>query len=138
MGRSMGLQIKNRDLGGHPVEAFYTEFADEPTMAVQAGLSHTRRRARELEGHGYYLKPPLWGRKLCFAASVEEHVDYGTVRALQRVVEDMEPSWVSAVKDACRIANDPRVIAAWCELPLQIVVAALARLEACGELKTFG
>lgn len=133
----MGLRVRTRNLGGFPVEGFYTEFADEPTMAVQSGLPHVRKRAREIEGEGYYRRPPLWGRKLCFAAITEEQVDYGTVRAIRRVVEDMEPSWISAVKEACRIGNDPRVIAAWCELPLQIVVAILAQLEARGELTLY-
>ncbi len=132
----MSLKIKTRDLGGHPVEGFYTEFADEPTMAIQAGLSHTRKRARELEGHGYYLRPPMWGRKCCFAACDEHQVDYGTVRALRRVIEDMEPSWIAAVKDACRMFNEPRLIADWCEIPIQAVLASLALLEARGEVPT--
>lgn len=127
-------RIKIRDLGGHPVEGFYTEFADEPTMAIQKGLSHIQRRARELEGYGYYRRPPMWGRKLCFAAKSEEQVDYGTVRAIRRVIGDMEPSWVEDVKDACRMFNDTRLIADWCELPVQAVLAILSLLEARGEL----
>jgi hypothetical protein len=130
----MGLRIRTRNLGGFPVEAFYSEFTDEPSMTIQSGLSYAGKRARELEGHGYYQRPPMWGRKLCMSARTEEQVDYGTIRALRRVVDDMEPGWVDAVKDACRIANDPRIIAAWCELPLQVVVAILAQLEARGDL----
>lgn len=130
----MGPRIKTRDLGGHPVEGFYTEFADVPTMAIQSGLPPAHKRARELEGHGYYLKPPTWGRKCCFAAPDEEYVDYGTIRALRRVVEDMEPSWVEAVEDACKMFNEPRLIAGWCELPMQVVLAVLAVLEVQGKL----
>ena len=129
----MGLRIRNRNLGGFPVEAFYSEFTHEPSMTIQTGLSHARNRARVLEGHGYYKRPPRWGRKCCFAASDEDQVDYGTVRALRRVLEEMEPAWVEAVKDACRMFNEPRLIAGWCELPVQVELAALAVLEARGE-----
>lgn len=131
----MALWIKVRNLGGHPVEAFYTEFTEQPTMAIQSGLSHADRRAREMEGHGYYLRPPLRGRKCCFSSASEEQVDYGTIRALRRVVGKMEPSWVQSVTEACSISNNSRVIAAWCELPLQAVVAILADLEVSGDLK---
>lgn len=132
----MALRIRSRNLGGVPVEAFYSEFTEEPSMTIQNGLPHARKRARELEGHGYYRRPPLWGRKCCFAARTEEQVDYGTIRALRNTVEEMEPAWIEAVKDACRIGNEPRIIAAWCELPLQVVVAVLAILEVRGELPT--
>jgi hypothetical protein len=44
-----------------------------------------------------------------------------------------EPTWTEAVKNA-KIGNEPRVIAAWCELPLQVVVAVFVILEARGEL----
>jgi len=44
-----------------------------------------------------------------------------------------EPTWAEAVKNA-KIGNEPRVIAAWCELPLQVVVAVFVILEARGEL----
>lgn len=46
----------------------------------------------------------------------------------------MEPAWIEAVKDACRVSNNTRVIAAWCELPVQVVLAVLALLEAKGEI----
>lgn len=130
----MGLKIKSHNLGGFPVEGYYTEFAKEPTMAIQTGLPHVRRRAREMEGHGYYRRPPYAGRKFCFAAASEEHVDFGTVRALRRVVQEMEPSWVEAVRDATRMSNETRWIADWCELPIQAVIAILLVLEARGEL----
>lgn len=103
-------------------------------MAIQTGLPHASERAREIEGHGYDRRPPRAGRKFCLAAYSEEHVDWGTVRALRPVIEGMEPEWVVSVKDACRISGNERVIAAWCELPLQAVVAILLNLEAQGEL----
>ena len=37
------------------------------------------------------------------------------------------PTWTEAVKNACKVGNEPRFVAAWCELPLQVVVAVLSQ-----------
>lgn len=136
----MGLRVVDHDFGedaeGQTLEAFYTEHAAKPLMAVSRGVPRVARRARELEGHGYRRRPPSTGRKFCFAAHSVEDVDWGTVRALRGVLDEMEPAWIAEIQDACRISNEPRLIAAWCELPLQIVIAALLDLEARGELPT--
>ena len=43
--------------------------------------------------------------------------------ALRRVLAEMEPDWVLDVVEARHLADDPRVIAAWCELPPEVVFA---------------
>ena len=41
----------------------------------------------------------------------------------------MKPSWVGATAEARRYADDSRVLAAWCGLPLQAVMACVWVLD---------
>jgi len=95
------------------------------------------RGARELEAHGYYLWTPrllrgFFGpvrgkmaedRFFMYRAEAPDDVPALTIRAVRCVIEEMEPPWVEAV--ARRYADCPRVIAAWCEIPVQAVLSAL-------------
>ena len=64
-------------------------------------------------------------RAFMYRAGRPEDVPPTAVRAIGCVIEEMEPSWIEAVEEARRYADDPRVMVAWCELPLQAVMAAL-------------
>ncbi len=130
----MSLRIKERDLGGNGLEAYYTEHPRPATLAVQPDLLPHQREAREVEGCGYYRRPPRGGRKYCFGPRWEHDFDPTAVTAIRSVVEDLRPSWVEEVKDAARMSNHPRWIASWCELSEQVVVAILMNLEARNEL----
>jgi len=48
-----------------------------------------------------------------------------TVRAVASVVGEMEPGWAADVEEARRYADDLRVVAAWCEIPLQAVMGCV-------------
>ena len=61
-------------------------------------------------------------------------LDPNAILAIRSVIEDLRPGWVEEVRDACRIANHPRVIAAWCDLSVAVVVAIIENLKARGEL----
>lgn len=63
-----------------------------------------------------------------------EDLDPNAVLAIASVVEDLRPSWVEEVKDACRIFNQPRLVADWCEMSIAVVVAIIGILDARGEL----
>ncbi len=130
----MSLKIKERDLGGNGLEAYYTEHPHPATLAVQRDLLPHVREAREVEGCGYYRRPPKDGRKFCFRPRWEYDFDPTAINAIRSVIEDLRPSWVEEVRDAARLSNRPRWIADWCELSEQVVVAILMNLKARGEL----
>lgn len=132
------LEIDEYPFDNPALEAAYTEHPRPAGMAIRPGMRHSSRRARELEGHGLYRRPPLTGRKLCYACGSLEEVDLVSVNAVRRTVDEMEPAWVEAVKDATRMFNTPDLIKGWLEdewgLDLQVVVAILMNLDARGEL----
>lgn len=131
----MGLRIEPHDLGGNGLEAYYTEHPGPAVLAVQPGLPNHIREAREVEGLGYYSrKPPRGGRKFCFAPRWEHDLDHAAMDAIRSIVEDVRPEWVEEVREAARISNSTRVIAAWCELSENVVVAILLMLVQRGEL----
>ncbi len=121
------------------LEGIYTEFPRPAGMAIRRGLSRSSHRAREVEAHGHFLRPPVTGRKLCFRNRVLEELDYGSVRAIRRTVDEMEPAWVDAVKRAAWMGfNRADLIAGWLwdewALDLQVVEAILLNLKERGEL----
>ncbi len=128
------LEIDEFLFSNPELEAAYTEHPWPAGMAIKKGLRHSSHRAREVEAHGHYRRPPLTGRKFCYACKSLEEVDLVSVNAIRRAVDEMEPAWVEAVRDAARMFNQPDLIAGWCELDLQVVVAILMNLEARGEL----
>lgn len=128
------LRIDERNFNNKLLEAYYTEHPRPAGMAIQHSLPVSAKRAREIEAHGYFKRPPTSGRKFCFTPRELEDVDPVSVRAIRSVIEDLEPGWIDSIKAACLISNEPRVIAAWSDIPLQVVVAILSLLEAKGEL----
>lgn len=128
-----GPLIEEFFLGEPDLEAYYTEFPFS-AMAIQPDLSNDTKRARELEAHGYYRRPPRSGRKLCFAPRDPYDFDATAINAVRSVVDDLQPSWVEEVREATRISNDTRWIAAWCELSPNVVVAIIENLKARGEM----
>lgn len=132
------LEIDEYPFENTDLEAAYTEHPRPAGMAIQKGLRCSSKRAREIEAHGHYRRPPLSGRKFCYACGSIEEVDLVSVNAVRRTVDDMEPAWVEAVKDAARMFNTPDLIKGWLEddwgLDLQVIVAILMNLDARGEL----
>ncbi len=132
------LEIDEFLFANPDLDAAYTEYPQPAGMAIRRDLRQSSKRARELEAHGLYKKSPLTGRKLCYACGSLEEVDLVSVNAVRRTVDEMEPAWVEAVKDAARMFNQPDLIKGWLEeewgLDLQVVVAILMNLEARGEL----
>lgn len=128
-----GPRIEEFYLGEPDLEAYYTEFPCS-AMAIQPHLSNAWKRARVLEAHGYYRRPPRAGRKACFANFSPEEIDPISVRAVRSEVDRMQPEWVEEVRDATRLFNRADLIAGWCELPPQVVVAILENMKARGEL----
>lgn len=146
------LRIDDYDLGasapGCRLEAYCRPMTHENGvegvyMAVQPWLSPIERRARELEAHGYYRRSGAFLRKLfagrrqsygmgifLFGRMPDWEPPAYTVAAIGSVVEEMEPGWVESVREARRFADDLRVVAAWCELPLQAVLGCVRTADA--------
>jgi hypothetical protein len=58
-------------------------------------------------------------------ASMREKADPLAVEVLRAVLPETEPDWILDVVKAKRVGDAPRLIAAWCELPVEVVRAAL-------------
>ncbi len=133
--------IKQHELGGNNLEAYYFESKERPVraMAIDPDVEPERRRLWELVAHGIERVPATTrllignthppGGFYFFAAVDEGRPDAGAdplaVRAVFEVLEEMEPGWVRAVKDARRLAESPEVMAAWSEVPIEAVLAVL-------------
>lgn len=137
------MEVREFRFTNPELEAVYTEVDEPGTLAVQPWLPDRAKRARELEARGYYLWTvrllrgffgPIVGkmaesRAFMYRAERPEDVPRHAVRAIRCVIEDMEPGWVAAAGEARRYSDDPRVLAAWSEIPLQAVMAALDVLD---------
>lgn len=132
------LVIEDYDLGGNNLEAYYCELEHLRAMAVDV-QDPDRRRLWELVAHGLEHVPGttrhLIGRAgepggfYFFAAVDKRRPDAGAdplaVRATFEVIEELEPDWVLAVEGARGLADTPAVLAAWCGLPIEAVLAVL-------------
>lgn len=104
-------------------------------MAIQPGIPEESRRAREIEAHGHHVRPPRRGEKFCTWPHSVEDIDPGSVRALRRVVEFMEPDWVRRVKDEYEFYGDDLLsVIYWSGIPAEAAKAILLNLKARGEL----
>lgn len=127
--------VRDFYLGGNDLETFYVELRGEAHMAVQPYLETERRCLWELVAHGMQHMPSTTRRLIgCthpesagfffFGANKERNADPLAVRAASTVLEEMEPSWIRAVDEARALADSPQVLAAWSELPVEVVLAA--------------
>lgn len=131
----MGLRVKRRDVGDHDAEAYYSEFPRPAILALAPTLERVDAEGRIVEAEGYYRKkPPKGGRKFCYTPRNAYDFDAGAINAIRSVIDDLRPSWVEEVRDACRISADPRWISAYCEVSPQVVVAIMLNLEARDDL----
>lgn len=132
-----GPRIEEFYLGEPDLEAYYTEFPYS-AMAIQPGLPNATKRCRALEAHGHYRKPPPGGRKACFVLRSFEELDEVSIRATERVVEDLVSDVeVAEIREAYRASEygDAYWIAFYTEIHLHVVIAVLRWLEARGELR---
>lgn len=147
------LWVEERDLGesapGCRLEAYVGAWSrkgrDCVAMCLQPYLTDTERRAREVEAHGYYRRSHAFLHRVFGGRRQSDDKGEGvflfsptsgwsppaySVAAIAAVVEEMEPKWVAAVAEARRDADDLRVVAAWCELPLHAVMGCARALGA--------
>ncbi len=136
------LRVTEHCLGGNGVEAYYVEI-NGPALAVDPDVHPTRRRMWELVAKALAddrvsarrrelrsgLYPNLHPSGMFFFGPRNERQagtpDPLAVEALGAMLPEMAPEWILDVMDARQLAGDARVIAAWCELPLEVVLAAL-------------
>ncbi len=116
------LEVWERDLGGGWVEACYFGPPGSIVLAVEPGLDPERRRLWELVAHGLALGD-FEGRFVCLSSRAPAHVEPRVLDALELVLWAMEPGWVRAVEEARRLADCPRVVAAFAGVPLEAALA---------------
>ncbi|CAN5868108.1 hypothetical protein BH18ACT11_BH18ACT11_25060 [soil metagenome] len=122
--------IRPYDLGAGRAQAFVYHDGSEAGVhvAVQPDLGGNAKRSREIEAHHYDIKPPRTGQKWCLWPYSIEDIDEISVRAQQRFVEGMEPSWVEHVKELWMFYRDFTSTVFWSELEPETVMAILRLL----------
>jgi hypothetical protein len=110
------------------LEGVYSQGKPPALLFVQPWLAEEARRALELEACGYRTGAPLpCGGAMFFmyVAAPPDEAQPLRVAAIASVIGRMEPGWVAAVAEVRRYADCPRVMAAWCEIPVLAATAAL-------------
>lgn len=129
------LHKQRRNLGGNGAESYFTAHTEPDTVAIDSDLDPAVAEGREVEAEGYHRKrPPKGGRKWGFRQKHPYDFDPNAINSIRCVIDELRPSWVEEVRDAARISNDPRWIAAWCEISPQVVVAILLNLDSHNQL----
>jgi len=118
------LEVWERDLGGGWLEAYYMGSPDVPVLAVEPGLDADRQRLWELVAHGFTLAGEP-DRFICLAHRPGNAADVKpeVLGALRLVLWAVEPEWAAAVMDARRVADCPRVVAAFAGVPFEVALA---------------
>ncbi len=118
------LEVWERDMGGGWLEAYYMGSPGVPVLVVEPDLDAERRRLWELVAHGFTLagEPDRFfclGHRPGNAGDVQPEV----LAALRLVLWAVEPEWAEAVRDARRVADCPRVVAAFAGVPFEVALA---------------
>lgn len=130
------LKVRDHELGGNGLEAYYFERDDLRAMAIDPEVESERRRLWELVAHGMEYVPSTMRRLIghthpnttgfyFFGPHKTGGCEPLAVNAVAKVIGERESEWVAAVEDARGIADDPRVLAAWAEVPIEAVLAIL-------------
>ena len=130
----MGSEIIERDLGGGSVEFYFYRFGGSEAFAIEEALPESHKRSRQIEALSNFVRPFKTDERIGFAARRVEEMDASSVKAIARLVGDLEPNWVRCVREACRYTNDLRKIAEDCELELHAAGAIVSNLVSAGEL----
>jgi hypothetical protein len=130
----MKSKILEHDIGAGSVQAYFYRYGSAEAFAIEASLPPAHKRSRQIEALSNFVRPFKADERVCFVARGPEDVDPQSVAAIGRLVEELEPSWVRDVREACRHTNDLGVIAGECELELNAAAAIVSNLVAAGEL----
>lgn len=134
--RTIELKVIEHSLGGNGVGGyFYTDHLTCSGVAIEPDSPEAAKLAYEVEAYAYNeTRPPKGGRKFILESRDVENLDANAILAIRSVIDDLRPGWVEEVKDACRFADHPRVIAGYCEMSIAVVVAIIENLKARGEI----
>lgn len=133
----MDLEVVEVDLGGNGVGGyFYADYAEGVAgVALDPDGLEPAKAAYFVEAQGYlHSRPPKGGRRFMLESREVSELDENALLAIQSVIEELQPLWVAEVREACRLSNNLRVIAGWCDLSLAVVAAIVRILKARGEI----
>lgn len=117
------LVVKDFDLGGDGLEAFYTAaVAGVRALAIAPDADTERRRMWEMVGYGLALQE-YPGRFFGFRPRLLYDADPRALDALRLVLWSMAPEWVAAVDEAHEFSDDLRVVAAFAGVPPEVALA---------------
>ncbi len=135
MGAS-GPLIEEFFLGEPDLEGYFVSVPIS-AMAIQPDLPLATKRARYIEAHGYDLKPPVSGERLCYVAGSFSDVDEisvaATKRGLTRCVTEGEVREIKEAYEECEL-DDAWWVAWRCEQHIHVVIAVLRYLDERGDL----
>lgn len=132
----MGPLIEDFYLGESDLDAYYFSYPCS-AMAIQFDASYETKRARELEAHGYDLKPPIDGERACFTVDSFDDIDEISVAATKRGLEGNITKF--EVRDILEAYIEAEWDDAWwiglqCRQHVHTVIAVLRYLKSKGEL----
>lgn len=113
--------------------------------AIEETLPPAYMRSSEIKALASWIKEPQEDRRIGLLATEASEVDPLSVIPLRRLVCDLEPEWVEAVREACRhtnvleeIAEDAgEIVGEESSLDLNAVVAIVSILIERNELSEF-
>lgn len=145
--------VKRHDLGGGRVMDYFRRCrhwsgpveTEASIHAIEQTLPGAYRRSSEIKAMASWIKEPQEDRRIGLIAADASEVDPLSVIPLRRLVCELEPSWVEAVREACRhtnileeIAEDAGEVAGEDgSLDLNAVAAIVSVLVENGELSEF-
>lgn len=132
-------RIKEHKIGGGRVRNYFCRQKARGTsasiFAIEESLPPTYKRSGEIEGMACWIKEPFENSRVGLIATDAVDLDPISVARIKRLVVEIEPGWVEAVRQAAQHTNVLEEIAAESEIyELNAVEAIILTLVESGEL----
>lgn len=132
-------KLKERDIGGGRIRNYFyrhrTRRASAAIFAIEESLPPAHKRSGQIEGMSCWIREPVEDSRVGLVATDASEVDPVSVARIKRLVREVEPAWVDAVREACRGSNQLEKIAEESGVDeLNAVAAIISVLVEAGEL----
>lgn len=132
-------RLTERNIGGGRVRNYFyrhrSRRGSASIFAVEESLPPSHKRSGEIEGMSCWIREPVEDSRVGLVATGADEVDPVSVARIKRLVGEVEPGWVEAVREACRGSNQLEKIAEESGVDeLNAVAAIVSMLVESGEL----
>jgi hypothetical protein len=132
-------KLKESDIGAGRVRTYFyrhrTRGVSVSIFAIEESLPPPYKRSAQIEGMSCWIREPVQDASVGLLATDASEVDPVSVSRIRRLVGELEPGWIEAIRSAARQSNVLEEIAQESGIyELNAVAAVVSILVENGEL----